>query len=117
MGRYLLEFDILRRQAEAKVATRGALPDGFVSISRMQKAALPSTSKSLLMASVQGSLDFPRAAKQMRRLSDRCGVPSRQEVLAATEMDAKSGGGDLSYDAPAANRRAKSKRGGIRVGY
>ena len=78
MELHLFEFDVSRRKAEARVAKGGAFPDAFASLLRMQNAALKTNGKSLLLASVQGSLDFPTVAKQMRRLFDPCGgVPSK----------------------------------------
>ena len=75
----------------------GASSDGFVSISRMQNAALSRTEKSQLLASVQRSLDFPIAATQTRRSCDPPGGAGRQDVPTATDMDAQSDEEDLSY--------------------
>ena len=108
MRRYHLEFEVLRREAGSRVVTGGAFPDGCVSILHMQNAALPGTEKSLLLASVQGSLDFPIVAKQVRRPFDPCGEPARQGVLAATEMD-KQSDEDLSFEASAAYWEAEKK--------
>ena len=58
----------------------GAFPGGFLPILRMQNAALPQKGKSLLLESVQGSLAFRIAVKQMRRLSDPIGDP-RAKIL------------------------------------
>ena len=63
LGRYHLEFDVLRRKTEARVVTGGAFLDGFVSILRLQNAALTRAEKSPLLASVQGSSNFPIVAK------------------------------------------------------
>ena len=70
MERYLPEFDILRRKAEARAEMKGAFPDGSVSILRMPNAALSRAEKSLLLESGQWSLHFPVVARRMRRLSD-----------------------------------------------
>ena len=67
MARYLAESDVLRREAEARAMMGGSFRDAFVPISSMQYAALPRNGKSLLLASVQGSLGFPLAADQTRR--------------------------------------------------
>ena len=75
----------------------GAIPDGFVSILRLRNAALLRGEKSLLFASAQGSLDFPIAAKQMRRFLDPCGGPPRQEIVAATGTGAQSDEENLFY--------------------
>ena len=85
MERYLFESDVLRRKAEARVIMRGAFPDAFVSISRTQHAAVSRNGKSLLLSSVQGSLDFPIAANEKGRVFGPCGGAARQDVLAATD--------------------------------
>ena len=78
MEPYLFEFDVLRRKAEARVAKGGAFPHAFVSLVCVQNAALKTYGKSLLLASVRGSLGFPIVAKQMSRLFDPCGgVPNK----------------------------------------
>ena len=115
MERYLLELDILRRKAEARIAMGGACPGGSVSILWMQNAPLSRNENPLLLASVRGPWDFPIAAKQMCRFCALCGAPARQDVLTATDMEAKSGEEDLSYEAWAAYREAE-KMGGPREG-
>ena len=65
----------------------------------MQRAALARDAKSLLLAGVQGSPDFPRVAKRIRRLFDPCGGPARQDALTATDMDAQSDEADPSHEA------------------
>ena len=59
MGRYLLEFEFLLREAGARVFTGGASPHVYVSISRMQNAAPSRNGKSLLLAGVHGVFGFP----------------------------------------------------------
>ena len=54
MERYLIEFDVLRRKAEAGVVMGGPFSEACVSILRMQNAALSRNENSLLLASVQG---------------------------------------------------------------
>ena len=90
MARRLLEFDVLRRKAEARVVTGWSHPHGHVSSVRMQIAAASRNEKSLLLASAQGSSGFLSAAKQMRRLFEPCGGVARQDVLAATDFDMDS---------------------------
>ena len=102
MERYLPEFDGLRRKEEARVIMGGAFPDASVSILRMQNAALSRNGKSLSLASVQRSLDFPTVAKQMRPLCEPRGGSARQAVLAATDSEMESEEEDLSYEARAA---------------
>ena len=62
IGRYQLEFDILRRKAEARVVMGGAFLDGSESILRMQNAAPSRAERSLPSASAQESVDFPTEA-------------------------------------------------------
>ena len=88
MERALLEFDVLRRKAGARVVIGGALPGASASILRMQNAALSKNGKWLLLASVRGSLDFPIVARRMRRLSDPCGAVAAADVLAADVLAA-----------------------------
>ena len=52
MGRYLLEFDVLRRAAEAWVIMGGEFSYEFVSVLREQDAALPRNGTSLLQANL-----------------------------------------------------------------
>ena len=80
----------------------GSFPDGSVSIVCIQNAAPSRIGKPPLLASVQGSLDLPIAAGQMRRFFHPCGGPARQDVHAAAVCDAGSEEGDLSYEAWAA---------------
>ena len=64
------------------------------------------------MRPFQGSLDFPFAAKQLRRLFEpRSGV-ARQDILPATDFDIESEKEDLPYEAWAAYRKAKNTRRG-----
>ena len=107
MGRHLLAFGVLRRKAAARVPTGGAFPGSSVSILCVQNAALSWADKSLLLASVQGSLDSPVAGKQMRRLFNPYSGPARKDVLTAADTDAQSDEEDLSYESWAAIRKAE----------
>ena len=49
----------------------GSFPDGSVSISRMQDAALSPNEQPLLLAGVQGSLDFSLVANPAAVLRDK----------------------------------------------
>ena len=110
MGRYPLELDVLPRKAQAGEIAGGPFPDGCASIVRMQNAALSRSGKSLLLASVKGSLSFPIPATLMRRLFDPCGEPARQDVLAATDWDMRSDEEDFRYAAEAASRNATNRQ-------
>ena len=76
----------------------------------MQNAAQSKSGKSLLLASVQGSLGIPIVAKQMRRLFEPCGGVAKQDVPAATDSDVDSDEKDLSYEARAEVRKAERAR-------
>ena len=66
--------------------------------------------KSLAMASVQGSLDYPLLAKQMRQISHPVGGVRKEDIL---NISADAGGTeeeDLSYEAWIAFRKAGESR-------
>ena len=90
MVTYLMEFDVLRRKAGTRMVTGSGFPDEFVSVLRMQNAALPKNGKTLVWASVRHSLAALGAFAQMRRLSGSCGRATRQDVLVFANMDTAS---------------------------
>ena len=110
MGRYLLEFDFLRRKAEARAMAGGAFPDAVAPVSRMQNAALPGNEKSPVTARVRGSLDSPSVAKQMRRRLGPCGGVARQDGLAARDLEVGAAEEGLFHEAWAARWEAKIAR-------
>ena len=82
----------------------------------MQSALLSKNEKSLAMAAVQGSLDCPFLAKQMRQISQLVGGPRRRDVL---NFSADSGGvddEDISYEAWVAFRKAAGSRKDVTQG-
>ena len=66
------------------------VPDEFVSVLRMQNAALPKNGKTFALASFRDALAFPEASAQMRRLFGPRGYASRRDVLVAADMDTVS---------------------------
>ena len=87
---------------------RGASTESFVPAARVQGAALSRPKKQLALASAQGILGSPAAAKQMRRLcGPGCGAV-RQDVLAEADMDV-SPEGDAGFEEWVAHRKAKKK--------
>ena len=58
MGEYLVRFGPLPRKAESRMRTRCASPETSVAILRMQKASLPRTDKSQLLAARNGILGW-----------------------------------------------------------
>ena len=81
----------------------------FVSILRMQNAALPKNEISLVVARIRGALAFAAAGRQMRRLFESCGGAARQDFLIAVDADVSSEdeNGDAAW---LAYRNAKKTR-------
>ena len=73
----LVEFDKLRRKAESKIQMGGAAPRQFASALYVEKATLPRSEKSLILASVQVNLAFPAAAVRTPRNLGPCGGAAR----------------------------------------
>ena len=72
----------------------------------MQDALLPKNEKTLATAAVQGSLDYPLLAKQMRQVLDPVGGAHKEDI---PNISAEAGGAeveDLSYEAWIAIRKA-----------
>ena len=67
---------------------------------------------SLVLASIQGSANFPTAAEQMRRRVGARGGADRQDVLVAAHADVSSG--ELSGHAARFPYRGPKKQEGIR---
>ena len=65
---YIAEYDLLRRKAESEMEMGAGYPEQFVSVLRMDNAALSRHEKSLVMASCHRSLEFETASGNMRRL-------------------------------------------------
>ena len=105
--RYVLEFDVLRRMAEARAMMGGAFPDASVFVLCVQNASQSKNGKSLLPASVQGSLDFSIVAKQMRHIFEPRGGVAQKAVLAGTDCGMESEEESSAYEAWAAYREAR----------
>ena len=73
MDTYLMESDMSRQKAEARMIMGSGFPDEFASVSRMQHAALAKNGKTLVLASLGTTLAFPQVSAQMRRLFGPCG--------------------------------------------
>ena len=80
---------------------RGATP--------MRNAAPCRTEKSFFLGSARGPPGFRFVAKQMRRLSDLCCGPGRQDVLTGTDVDTQSDEEELPQEDWAAYREAKKQ--------
>ena len=87
MDTYLLESDISRQKAEARMAMGAGFPDEFASVLCMQNASLSKNERQLVIASVGASLSFAQVAAQMRRLFGNIGSSRNMDVLVAQDMD------------------------------
>ena len=74
----------------------------------MRKGSLPRSETSLVLAGNKGNSGISAVVRQMRHVFGPCGGAPRQDVLAATDVDVKSNGGD-DFAASAAYRNAKKK--------
>ena len=68
MDAFLLESEVLRHEAGARMAIGGGPREEFVAILWAQGASLSKNGKSLVLDTVQGALAFATAANRMRRL-------------------------------------------------
>ena len=117
MERFLLEFDLLRTKAEREIQTGFRFPDSFISVLCMGNALLTSHQKTLVVASVQGSLDsYPALAKQMRQILQPVGGTQKEDILMNSPNIMADNVGvdeeDLSYEAWVAYRKAGKGRKG-----
>ena len=110
MERFLLEFQILHTKAERRIQSGFQSPDAFVSVLCMHNASLSTSQKYLIMASVQGSLDFGLVSKQMRQISHPRGIVKKEDILQVTTEGDGSDEKDLSYEAWVAYRKAGKGR-------
>ena len=90
MDAFLLESEVLRHEAEARMAIGGGPREEFVAILWAQDASLSKNGKSLVLDTVQGALAFAAAANRMRRLFGPCGSAARRNVLVAADADFSS---------------------------
>ena len=104
MDMHVMVFEMLREKAESRMLMRSGFPDAFVPAPRTQNAALSKNGKTIALASLGNTLAFPQASAQMRRLFGPCGYASRQDVLAAQDMDTVSEEED--FEAWLADRKA-----------
>ena len=108
---YLLEFYMMRLMAEARMIMGCGFPGEFVSVLRMQNAALAKNERTLVLASVRSTLAFPEVSAHVRRLFGSRGQATRQDALVAADIDAASEAED--FEAWAAYRRAtRAKKNG-----
>ena len=68
----------------------GALPQAFVSVSRLAFASQLQADKSAVLVGVRGELGIAEVARQRRRLPDPMGNRGRQDVLFRTGKEEKS---------------------------
>ena len=87
MDTYIMEFEMLRGKAESRLLLGSGFLNAFVSVLRMQNAALSKNEKTMALASLGDTLGFPQASAQIRRLSGLCEYASRQDVMVEQDMD------------------------------
>ena len=63
MDAYVMEFDVFRNKAAARMVMGGGFSDEFVSILRINNASLPKNGKSPVAAGTQSTLAFTLVAK------------------------------------------------------
>ena len=90
MGTYLLEFDMLRKQAESRMLMSSGFPDELASASCAHNAAFPKSKESLVLAGICTTLASPEVSSRMRRLFWPRGSPEKQDVLVAADLDTAS---------------------------
>ena len=103
-GAYLMEFDMLRQRAEARMITGCGFPDELLPELRRQNAALAENENTLVLASLGNTLALQSVSAQMRRLFGPCFYASRQDVLVAADTDTAPGEAD--FEARMAYRQA-----------
>ena len=90
MDTYIMEFAMLRDEAESRTVMASGFPGASVSVLRMQNAALTENEKTMVLASLENALAFPQVSAQTRRLFGPYSYASRQDVLVAQDMDTAS---------------------------
>ena len=105
---YLMEFDVLREKAVARLSMGGGFPDESASILFMQNATLARSEESLALTSIQSKLALAAAAMEMRLLFGSRGNAARQDVLPAEDVDTASDE-EGDYAAGAASEKAKKE--------
>ena len=113
MDTYIMEFEMLRQEAEARMVVGSGPPDELGSVLPLQNAALTMNEKTSVLASLGNTLAFQQVSPRKRRLFGACSCASRQDVLVAPDMDTASEEEDL--EAWMAYRKAKraKKEGGF----
>ena len=109
MDTYLLEFDILRQKAEARMPMGTGFPDEFASVLCIQNANLTKSERQLVMSGLSSSLDFGSVSAHMRRLFGNVGSAQNQDALVTPDFDTASD--EENFEAWLAYRKAqKAKR-------
>ena len=68
---YLMEFDIWRQKAEARMITGAGFPDEFAPVRCVRNAALAKNERTLVLASLGNASACPQVSAQMRRVFGR----------------------------------------------
>ena len=90
----------------------GGFGDLFICFQCIKAARLKPNEKTLLMASLGGSVEFNRMTKQLRQLFRSPNSTTKEDISPAIEERSPPQGEDLSYEAPAAFRKQQKQRTG-----
>ena len=109
---YIMEFEMLRRKAEARMVMGFGYRDEFAAVLCMQHAGQTKDEKIMALARFGNTLASPQAPPHVRRPFGPCGYATRQDVVGPQGMGAASEKED--FEAWAAYRKAKrvKKEGG-----
>ena len=111
--KFLMEFGILRQKAEKLMfPSGGRFEDLFVCFQCIKAARLTPNQRTLLMASLGGSVDFSRMKQQLRQLFHQSNSVTKEDVFSMAEETTASPGEDLSYEAWAAYRKNQKQNTG-----
>ena len=84
----------------------------FICFQRIKAARLKPNDRTLLMASMGGSVDFARMKQQLRQLRHQPNSVTKEDIFPAMEEKTVSRGEDLSYEAWAAYRNKQKQSSG-----
>ena len=92
--KFLMVFGILRQKAEKLLfPSGGRFGDLFICFQCIKAARLKPNERTLLMASLGGSVDFSRMKLQLRQLFHHPNSATKEDVFSMTEETAASPGG------------------------
>ena len=111
--KFLMEFGIPRQKAEKHMfPAGGGFEDLFICFQRIKAARLKPNEKTLLMASLGGSVEFNRMTKRLRQLFHSPNSLTKEDISPVIEEKSPPQGEDLSYEAWAAFRKQQKRNTG-----